>query len=275
MNQDIIKYLDNIDFDDFEIKYNYFDVILAGGGFKGYYHLGLYKILKHLEKKNKIKIRYIVGTSTGAISAIIYVCNLDFNRWVDTFYKIKENMHKSDLHKTVIEIMKDELPENAYQLCTNRIKITTSKLTMFGFVEEIFDKFDSNDHLLQVLSASIKIPYLTSKSIFGEKINSYYYYDGFFTRIAPIIFNSDLPQLFVKTYATNYSNSLSLKPVDSHIELLSLRGAYESKKFFKYEKKNKILKWIEPKYKRKISFYKKYIHIIVPCIFYFSSVFRA
>ena len=72
MNQDIIKYLDNIDYDDFEIKYNNFDVILSGGGFKGYYHLGLCKILKHFEKNNKIKIRHIIGTSTGAISAVVF-----------------------------------------------------------------------------------------------------------------------------------------------------------------------------------------------------------
>jgi len=268
MNHDIIKYLDNIDLDDFEIKYDYFDLILAGGGFKGYYHLGLYKILKFFEKNKKIKIRYIVGTSTGAISAIIYACNLDFDRWINTFYKIKKNIYKSDLHNTVVEIMKCELPINAYQLCNNKIKILTSRLTIFGFVEEIFDKFESNEHLLKVLSASIKIPFLTSNDLLGEKINNKYYYDGFFIRLSPIIFNNDLPQLFIRTYATNYSNTLSLKPFDSHIELLSLRGLYESKKFFKYDKQNKIIKWIEPNNQKKKSFYQKYYYLILPSILY-------
>lgn len=272
MNHDLIKYLDNIDYNDFDIKHKYFDLILAGGGFKGYYHLGLFKILKHHEKQNKIKIRHIVGTSTGAISAVIYACDLDFNRWINTFYKIKENIHKSDLHQTVINILKDELPENAYQICTNKIKISTSKLTIFGFVEIMFDKFESNEHLLQVLSGSIKIPYLTSKSLFGEKINNNYYYDGFFTRLCPIIFNNNIPQLFIKTYASNYSNSLSLKPVDSHIELLSLRGLYESKKFFKHDKQTKIIKWIEPNNEYKKSFYQKYICIIIPSLFFVFSL---
>jgi len=272
MNHDIIKYLDNIDYDDFDIKYNYFDVILSGGGFKGYYHLGLCKILKHFEKNNKIKIRNIIGTSTGAISAIIYVCNIDYNKWIDSFYNIKENIHKSDLHQTVIEIMKNELPNNAYKLCNDKIKITVSKLTLFGFVEEIFDKFESNDHLLKVLSASIKIPFLTSNSILGEKINNHYYYDGFFTRISPIIYNNDLPQLLIKTYIANYPNSLSLKPIDSHIELLALRGLHESKKFFKDDKKHHTLEWIEKNNNNIVL--KQYKYIIIPFLFFVVSIYK-
>lgn len=271
MNHAIIGYLDNIDYDDFEIKYNYFDLVLSGGGFKGYYHLGLCKILKHFELKNKIKIRHIIGTSTGAISAIIYACNINYHKWIESFYKIKENIHKSDLHQTVIEIMREELPPNAHELCNGKIKITTSKLTFFGFVEEIHDNFISKDHLISVLSASIKIPYLTSNSIFGELLNNYYHYDGFFTRVSPIQYNHDIPQLLIKTYVANYPSSLSLKPVDSHIELLSLRGLYESKKFFKHQKKNDTIEWIESKNKKNKSLYEKYYFILYPGLFLLYS----
>lgn len=274
MNHTIISYLDNIDYNDFEIKYNYFDLVLSGGGFKGYYHVGLCKILKNFESKNKIKIRYIIGTSTGAISAIIYACNIDYNKWIESFYKIKENIHKTDLHRTVIEILKDELPSNAHELCNGKIKITTSKLTLFGFIEEIHDNFISKEHLISVLSASIKIPYLTSNSIFGEPLNNYYHYDGFFTRVSPIQYNNDIPQLLVKTYIANYSSSLSLKPVDSHIELLSLRGLYESKKFFKYDKKNNTIEWIESNNKKKVSLYEKYSYILYPGLFYLYTFIK-
>jgi hypothetical protein len=162
--------------------------------------------------------------------------------------------------------MKNELPENAYELCSGKIKISVSKLTLFGFEEEYFDNFKSNDELLKILSASIKIPYLTSNSILGEKINNSYCYDGFFTRISPIIYDNDIPQLLIKTYIANYPNSFSLKPVDSHIELLSLRGLYESKNFFKYNKNHHTLKWIYD-YKKK-SFYQKYKYIMLPILFY-------
>lgn len=133
MNYDIIEYLDNVDFDDFEIKYKEFDVILGGGGFKGYYHLGLFKILKHYEKYDKIKIRHMIGTSTGAISAIFYLCNIDFNDWINCFYEIKEHMHKTDLNRTVVRLLTDLLPENGYELCNNKLKIMTSKINSFWF----------------------------------------------------------------------------------------------------------------------------------------------
>lgn len=123
---------------------------------------------------------------------------------------------------------------------------------------------------MKILSASIKVPYITSTSIFGEKINNNYYYDGAFIRNVPLLFESDLPQLLIETHATNYCNKLSMKPVDSHIELLALRGVYESKNFFKHDKKNKTIKWIEPNYK-KIN--KNYTFIIIPCLFYLMANF--
>ena len=54
MNHDIIKFIDNIDYKDIEFKYKEFDLILSGGGLKGFYHIGMCKILREYEKEGKI-----------------------------------------------------------------------------------------------------------------------------------------------------------------------------------------------------------------------------
>jgi hypothetical protein len=269
MNTNIINYIDNFDYSNLDIKYNEFDLILGGGGFKGYFHTGLCKILKHYEINKQIKIRYIIGSSTGALSAVMYICSIHHHKWINGFYKIKNSIKNSDLQTVVIDLIKNDLPDDAYLLCNGKLKISLSKLTFFGFKHVLIDKFDSNEHLLNVLSASIKIPYLTSNEIFGCRINNNIYYDSFFTRITPIIYNNDLPQLVIKTVSINYLNSLSLKPNDSFIELLVLRGLYESKHFLTVNKNNDSIFWIEKSYSKNKK-NKKYI--IIPLLFYLFSI---
>jgi hypothetical protein len=137
----------------------------------------------------------------------------------------------------------------------------------------LIDHFTSNDHLISVISGAINIPLITSKTIFGNKINGDgYYYDGFFVRMTPLLYNNDLPQLLINTHLTNYSNHLSLNPKDSFIELLSLRGMYESKKFFKNNKNIDSIQWIEEKRKYKYNY--NYINILIPAIFFMIVIYK-
>ena len=46
MNCEIINYLDNVKYNDIDIKYKEFDLVFSGGGLKGFYHIGICKILK-------------------------------------------------------------------------------------------------------------------------------------------------------------------------------------------------------------------------------------
>jgi len=271
MNKELINYFNNIHYD-IDIKYNNFDLIFSGGGFKSFYHIGICKILKKLENENKIKIRNIIGTSSGAISAIIYACNINFELCFEAYYKIKNIINKSDLKNCVIDIFKKYLPKNAYELCNGKIKITVSKFTIFGFQEEIIQYFESNDDLINVLSASINIPLLTSNNIYGQKIKKDICYDGFFSRITPVIYDNDLPQLVIKTYNVYYPSYLILKPNDSYIELLSLRGLLESKNFFKNNiNSKKTIYWLEKNNKKPKNIFEKNLYIIIPIIFWFIS----
>lgn len=234
-----------------DIKYTNFDLIIGGGGFRGYYHVGSLYLLKQLEKNNKISIRQIVGTSSGAIAAVNYACDIDFNEWLDSYDKIKNLMKTGyDLHLATIKLLKEKLPSNAHDLCNlHNVKIVTSKLkwNYLGFTEVIFDKFESFDFLIDCISAAINIPYYTSDNFGGIVINSNRHYDGFFCRLTPIIVNNDYPQLVIKTASVLYPTFATLKPKDSHINLLAIRGFLETNKFLKNQSnKNKVIQWIDP-----------------------------
>ena len=202
----------------------------------------------------------------------MYACNIDYDTWFESYYIVKNNIDKVSMRDIVVQIMKERLPKDAYKLCSGRVKIALSKFSIFGYKEVFIDHFTSNEHLISVISGAINIPLITSKTIFGDKINGEgYYYDGFFVRMTPLLYNNDLPQLLINTHLTNYSNSLSLNPKDSFIELLSLRGMYESKKFFKNNKNIDSIQWIEKK--RKCNKYN-YINIIIPAIFFIIVIYK-
>ena len=101
MNCEIINYLDNVKYNDIDIKYKEFDLVFSGGGLKGFYHIGICKILKYHEIHNNIKIRYIIGTSTGALSAVMYACDIDLKMWYNSYYIIKENITKNDIKQQI------------------------------------------------------------------------------------------------------------------------------------------------------------------------------
>jgi hypothetical protein len=46
------------------------DLIIGGGGFNGFYVFGFNKILKKLEREEKLKIQRYAGTSVGAIVGV-------------------------------------------------------------------------------------------------------------------------------------------------------------------------------------------------------------
>lgn len=267
------------------IKYKNFDLIIGGGGFRGYYHIGSLCILKDLEKQNKIKIRQIIGTSSGAIAAVNYACNINFNKWLDSYGDIKNLMDNGlDLHSATITVLKNKLPKNAHILCNQQnVKIVTTKFDWwpFGFTEAVFDNFISFDFLINCLSAAINIPIYTSNNFRGVIINNNRYYDGFFYRLTPIIQNNDLPQLVIKTVNVLYPKFVTLKPKDSHINLLAMRGFLETKKFLTSESNiNKVIEWIDSnnatdlnnKIKsNKIQIKKNHLFYIIPLFFFIGS----
>jgi hypothetical protein len=229
-------------------QYTICDIVLGGGGFRSYYHLGFFTLIKELVAQNKIKPRYLIGTSSGAISAVYHACGIDDKDILSTYDLIKNQMNLGlSLHDAAIHTIKQILPPDAHTICSGKVQIYVSVLGWSGFYPMYINHFATRNDLIQAISASINIPYLTTSSWLGIKINGSRCYDGLFTAIVPSFPSHPIPQLAVSTHRVLYPKRHTLNPGDSHIYLLGLRGLIESYEFFNGQTNpNSIVKWIHP-----------------------------
>lgn len=247
------KQIDQIKSNNLKFPEYEFDVVIAGGGLKGFYNIGACEVLKKMELSGQIKIRYFTGVSSGAYVSVFTILNIPIKIIRNMYEFAKKNKHRHDLNKIFCKICEHILPCNAHELCNGKLRILVSKFTLKGLVPVIIDRFDSKEHLIKILHATSFIPFLTSTEVSGVKIGSSQYFDGAFTNNTPIIFEHDLPQLVFNTPYVNYSNSYAFNIIDSNPEHLILSGAYDMEKFLLQSNYNqdKIdlnpIKWIPSK----------------------------
>jgi len=259
---------------DFSFTNKKFDLIVGGGGFRSYYHVGFFKLFKQIPN---ITPRHLIGTSSGAISIVYYVCKLTEQEIFRTYELIQEYMGpvlSLSLHDAAVKALRIILPPNAHEICSGKIKIFVSELRWFGFYKKYIEHFNTFDDLILAISASINIPFLTSYDVYGTMIGSSRCYDGFFTSIVPIFCpqTHDLDQLVLFTHKVIYPKRFTLYPGDSHIFLLSLRGLVETKDFFTKKDEHRVIKWID-KTEYKPKYNPRYRLLIAPALIYFYSLF--
>jgi len=229
----LLENIDKIDVSELKFPTKEFDCILSGGGFKGYYLFGAAQILKKMIKNKQIKIRKYIGVSIGAIVSVFLLSDIPIHI-IRNIYEFARHNNKYDLNQITIKACQKILPENIHELCNNKIKILVSELTFKGMVPVYIEKFNSKEHLLKVIQATCYIPYLTSTTISGVKIDDKIYYDGAFTNNVPIIKNNDIPQLVFHTRNVEYKKWYMFNTKDKCPELLILRGAIEMERFIKH-----------------------------------------
>ncbi len=249
LSNNILDLIENINLDSHKMIYKKFDCVISGGALKGYYNFGTCKILTKLHDNNNINIRKFVCVSSGAIIMVCLLCNMSLLDSSKMYNKI-QNVN-TDLHDSVITVLNEILPNNAHELCENKLNIVLSKITNYGFESETITTFMSRKYLIDVLSASIYLPLFTTTHITGIKINNNYYFDGWFVKNVPIIYNNDLPQLVIRTYKIDYNPKHIFTLTDNCPELLIIKGALEMEQFicgvkildkpFKWHLKNDII----------------------------------
>lgn len=251
------------------------DLVISGGGFSGFYHAGFFTLLKKLIKTDKIEIRNIYATSAGVLSSIFFLCDININEWLKSYYYCFNNKN-NNIHSNIINIIKKILPKNAHELCSNKINITLTKLNYYNFESVIINKFETFEDLIKIVEASINIPYVISPTCKGTIINGISYYDGGFTKNTPIIYNNDLPQLLLKTHEIDYPILKKYFSNDPYLELLIFRGAIESYDFFTNNTNNKNVPiyWIDGRYEKKIKKKEnyKYIKFFIPIFMFIYSI---
>jgi hypothetical protein len=259
----LLKVVENIDINNFLLPAKEFDLVICGGGFKGYYMAGVTEILKKMIDNDRIFIKNYTGSSIGAILAVHMICNVPIHNIRNAYEFSRKNSNFHDLNNIIARICKNTLPENAHELCNGKLRICVSELKFLGFKRIIIDKFEDKKHLLDVLRATSYVPFFTSNKMSGVVINGKTYYDGGVVPTPPINFNNELPQLLLETFKVEYPLKKIFNTTDEVPELLMLRGVIDMEKFIKYLSTNDIrikkipIKWLEPYQKNK----KKYKNI--------------
>ena len=78
------------------------DVVISGGGLKGYYVCGCIAVLQHQFNAHRIKIARVSGASAGAWSAMFICCGLSTTLWIESYHRLTENPHKT-IHEVYVE----------------------------------------------------------------------------------------------------------------------------------------------------------------------------
>jgi hypothetical protein len=168
------------------------DLIISGGAFNIGYGYGTILYLKELQDKKKIKINKVSGCSSGALLALLTLCDNKVD--VDTSYiKIQKHFRKhgnlSNL-KNVIKTIVNTCIKNDYDamMLTGKLYITTTDMS--NYTHKVISTYKNRKDIIDSIISSCYLPFL----IDGNPRYNNKYIDGFF----PYIFkNSKNRSLYI------------------------------------------------------------------------------
>ena len=223
------------------------DIVISGGGLKGYFMCGAVSILKRELQRYNVKIGRVSGASAGAWAAMFICTGVSSAAWMESYFACKDTPEIAilDVYKTLWPWFSSMMPQNAHELCTGKLFISISELTVWGFQNRIISEFSSNQELFDCCVASSSIPSLTLRSWvcrFRGKLT----YDGGMTNNTPVFTDGIRRQLVFRLYNVEYPWRLLVNAGDSCIDTLVLRGALLMKRFLEGEGTDSIT-WLEEK----------------------------
>jgi hypothetical protein len=210
------------------------DVVISGGGLKGYFVTGASVVLKKELDARNITIARAAGTSAGAWAAMFLLLGITTNDWIETYYACQDRQHVTihEAYGSVIPWLKQRLPENSWQICNHRLHICITEVTLTGFKRHVINEFHNNDDLYEACLASSTIPILSEKSGL-RRYRNMWVIDGGLTSNLPIFEDHLREQLIFNLSHVHYSFQLLIAPKDPCIEALIVRGAMMMCRFFK------------------------------------------
>jgi hypothetical protein len=189
------------------------DLVISGGGLKGYYVTGASVVLQKELDARGIKIGRTAGTSAGAWAAMFLLLGITINDWIETYYACQDRAHLTihDAYESVIPWLKQRLPENSWEICNHRLHICITEVTMTGLKRHVINEFHNNDDLYEACLASSTIPILSEKAGL-RRFRNMWVMDGGLTSNLPIFEDNAHPQLIFNLSHVHYSLQLLIAP---------------------------------------------------------------
>ncbi len=148
---------------------------------------GCSHILQHELNKQNVHIARISGASAGAWVGLFMLTNFGTENWIETYYMCKErpNMTMHEAYDHIWPWVDSCLPENAWQVCTNRLFISITEITWYGFKNHIISEYSCNRDLFEACMASSAIPFVSMAGAI-YKYRGMWVLDGGITNNTPI-----------------------------------------------------------------------------------------
>lgn len=230
-----IEHLDSCSYNEIPCE---FDLVISSGGFFGFYMVGVDKMIKRLEKQEIISIRRYSGSSVGAIASVLMCCGISTLSVVEMYERLyNQKNFFIHLRRELLQL----LPPDAYERCSDRVFIHTTRLTPFGISSKVYSMFQNNEDLIDACMASSNFPFFISPFIF-YRYRGGFYLDGWFTRSIPT-FSDSKHQLIINLNNIQYSWRSYFLPSDESIEGLIVKGAIEVEKFLSREHPIRAIRW--------------------------------
>jgi hypothetical protein len=167
-----------------------YDLVLPGCGLHAYRWTGHLLALQVLERRGRLRVRTLYGTSSGAVAAALYVCGLDPDAWAARCACVPARWAAGEwLADIYAAILAEALPADAHERCTGRVCVA---LTRLGLVPRRagVSRFATRDELLAYLHAATIIPGVTSPRAY-RMVRGARFLDAFTASEAP----GDVPAL--------------------------------------------------------------------------------
>ena len=230
------------------------DLVISGGGLKGYSMVGATLLLKQHFARRGIELGRVSGTSCGAWCAFFLVSGISTKAWLKT-YQFSQWAHTQwpsmPLHQIYRDLiwpwLQHELPADAYARCSGgkcNISITRFDGVLCTPRNWIVSEFNSNEDLFNACLASSSIPFVTENG-FGRTFRGHRIIDGGLTCNTPIFTDGKSKrQLVVRLSKVQYPWRSLTNPNDRCIEAFVLRGAILMSKFLEGVETDALV-WVE------------------------------
>jgi len=212
------------------------DIVISGGGLRGYYVTGAFIVLKQLQEAFGWKICRFAGASAGSWCAVFMACGMDIVDWVETYYQTRLHSQASGrplldaYHCFLDSMMLITLPGNAHVLCSGKVFLSITVVEA-GFVRNlVVSEFFSKQDVVDACIASSNIPFLATSGL-GKRFRGMRVLDGGVTNNIPYFRDDARKQIAFNLSKVQYPLSLTLSASDPSIEALLVRGALEMRAF--------------------------------------------
>jgi len=227
------------------------DIVISGGGLKGYFMAGCVHVLRQELEKQNVKLARVAGASAGAWAGMFFITGFSSADWIETFTACQNRpgMTLLEAYAEIWPVVSQLIPANAYDICTGRLFISITEVTPFGLKNRMISKYTSNQDLFEACCASSTIPYVTERHGF-RNFRGMTVADGGFSNNTPIFSDGVRRQLVFRLYEVEYPWRFIINPRDSCIEALALRGAILMNRFLQGQSCDSIA-WLEKNQNKK------------------------